>query len=43
MPLISSRYWNMVHGQSPNEVRIDIEGMRKFMYVSKEYGLDPAL
>jgi len=28
MPIISSRYWNMVHGNSPEEVRKDLEGMQ---------------
>ena len=28
MPIISSRYWNMVHGQTPDEVRKDEEGMQ---------------
>ncbi|EHI99167.1 NADPH-dependent FMN reductase [Clostridium sp. DL-VIII] len=28
MPIISSRYWNMVHGNSPEEVRQDDEGMQ---------------
>lgn len=28
MPIISSRYWNMVHGTSPDEVKQDIEGMQ---------------
>lgn len=28
MPIISSRYWNMVHGNSPEEVRKDDEGMQ---------------
>lgn len=28
MPIISSRYWNMVHGQTPNDVRKDEEGMQ---------------
>ncbi|MDE7395284.1 MAG: flavodoxin family protein [Clostridiales bacterium] len=27
MPVISSSYWNMVHGNSPEEVRKDAEGM----------------
>ena len=27
MPVISSRYWNMVHGKSPEEVEKDIEGL----------------
>jgi len=28
MPIISSRYWNMVHGNTPEEVRKDLEGMQ---------------
>jgi len=28
MPIISSRYWNMVHGNSPEEVKKDLEGMQ---------------
>lgn len=28
MPIISSRYWNMVHGQTPEEVKRDEEGMQ---------------
>ncbi len=28
MPIISSRYWNMVHGTSPEQVRQDLEGMQ---------------
>ncbi len=28
MPLVSSQYWNMVHGNSPEEVRQDHEGMQ---------------
>ena len=27
MPVISSRYWNMVHGKSPGEVEKDTEGL----------------
>lgn len=27
MPLVSSSYWNMVHGNTPEEVRQDLEGM----------------
>ena len=27
MPVVSSRYWNMVHGSAPEEVRRDEEGM----------------
>lgn len=28
MPVISSRYWNIVHGTNPEEVKRDIEGMQ---------------
>ena len=28
MPVISSQYWNMVHGNTPEEVRKDLEGMQ---------------
>ncbi len=28
MPIVSSQYWNMVHGNSPKEVQQDIEGLQ---------------
>ena len=28
MPIISSQYWNMVHGNTPEEVKQDLEGMQ---------------
>lgn len=28
MPVVSSKYWTMVHGNSPEEVRQDLEGMQ---------------
>ena len=28
MPIITSRYWNMVHGTNPGEVKQDLEGMQ---------------
>lgn len=28
MPVVSSQYWNMVHGNSPKEVKQDLEGMQ---------------
>ncbi len=28
MPLVSSSYWNMVHGSNPDEVKQDLEGMQ---------------
>jgi multimeric flavodoxin WrbA len=28
MPVISSQYWNMVHGNTPDEVKQDLEGLQ---------------
>jgi multimeric flavodoxin WrbA len=28
MPVVSSKYWNMVHGASPDEVKKDLEGLQ---------------
>jgi len=28
MPVVSSQYWNMVHGNTPDEVKQDFEGMQ---------------
>ena len=28
MPIVSSQYWNMVHGNTPDEVRRDLEGLQ---------------
>ncbi|WP_206809955.1 flavodoxin family protein [Paradesulfitobacterium ferrireducens] len=28
MPVISSRYWNMVHGHTPEDVKKDLEGLQ---------------
>ena len=28
MPIISSQYWNMVHGMEPEDVRKDLEGLQ---------------
>lgn len=38
MPVVSSCYWNMVHGMSPNEVRQDLEGL----YVMRTLGKNMA-
>ena len=27
MPIVSTKYWNMVHGYTPDDVRQDVEGM----------------
>ena len=48
MPIVTSRYWNMVHGAKPEEVKQDLEGMQcmrflarnmAFMLKCKEAGL----
>ena len=28
MPIVTSQYWNMVHGHTPDEVRKDLEGLQ---------------
>ena len=28
MPVVSSNYWNMVHGEKPEDVKQDLEGMQ---------------
>ncbi len=38
MPVVSSKYWNMVHGNTPDEVRQDEEGMQ----VMRELGRNMA-
>ena len=35
MPIISSRYWNMVHGGTPEEVKKDEEGMQIMRILGK--------
>jgi multimeric flavodoxin WrbA len=35
MPVISSRYWNMVHGKTPEEVEKDIEGLYTMRVLGK--------
>ena len=35
MPIISSRYWNMVHGQTPEQVLSDKEGIRNLWMLAK--------
>ena len=35
MPVVSSRYWNAVHGNTPDEVRQDLEGMQVMRYIGK--------
>ena len=35
MPLISGRYWNMVPGASPDEVKQDLEGMQNMRILAR--------
>ena len=39
MPVVSSRYWNMVHGQTPEEVLEDKEGVQIMRVAGKKHGL----
>ena len=35
MPIISGRYWNMVHGNTPEQVKQDLEGLQNLRIVAK--------
>lgn len=35
MPVVSSRYWNMVHGNTPEEVKQDEEGLQIMRYLGR--------
>ena len=35
MPIISGRYWNMVHGKSQDEVKQDLEGMQNMRILAR--------
>ena len=35
MPIVSSRYWNMIHGNTSEEVRQDEEGMQVMRYLGR--------
>ena len=35
MPVVSSQYWNMVHGNNPEEVKQDLEGMQTMRTLEK--------
>ena len=37
MPVISGRYWNMVHGHTPEEVRQDLEGMQNMRVLARNF------
>ena len=35
MPVVSSTYWNNVHGNTPEEVKQDLEGMQTMYNLGK--------
>ena len=35
MPIVSSQYWNMVHGNTPEEVKKDLEGLQTMRTLGK--------
>ena len=35
MPVVSGRYWNMVHGKTPDEVRQDLEGLQNMRFLAR--------
>ena len=35
MPIVSSQYWNMIHGNTPEEVKQDLEGMQTMRNLGK--------
>lgn len=35
MPIVSGRYWNMVHGSNPDEVKKDLEGMQNMRFLAR--------
>ena len=37
MPIISGRYWNMVHGSNPEQVILDEEGMQNMRILARNF------
>ena len=35
MPIIPSRYWNNVHGNTPEQVQQDLEGLQQMRYLGR--------
>lgn len=35
MPIVSSRYWDGVHGMNPDEVRQDAEGVQTMRFLAR--------
>lgn len=37
MILVSGRYWNMVHGRTPEDVKQDIEGLQNMRFLARNF------
>lgn len=37
MPVVSSQYWNQVHGNTPDEVRQDLEGLQTMRQLGRNF------
>ncbi|MBD5402414.1 flavodoxin family protein [bacterium] len=37
MPIISGRYWNMVHGATPEDVKQDLEGLQNMRILARNF------
>ena len=37
MILVSGRYWNMVHGKTPDDVKKDIEGLQNMRFLARNF------
>ena len=37
MPIVSGRYWNMVHGHTPDEVKQDLEGLQNMRILARNF------
>ena len=35
MPIVSGRYWNMIHGSTPEQVKQDLEGMENLRFLGR--------
>ena len=35
MPIVTSRYWNIVHGAKPEQVKQDLEGMQTMRFLAR--------
>ena len=35
MPIVSGRYWNMIHGNTPEQVKQDLEGMENLRFLGQ--------